>query len=100
MVSRNTLGAIQTVFSLNSDVWSELKSLAKGEVPKKKQTEPAVDVGELGKDIIVRSDEFIKDCVLHLAWDDMQELVAGLLRAMGYRGVFFMPRRTEYISAS
>lgn len=44
-----------------------------------------VENEDLLEDIEARSIEFIKDYVVGLSWEDMQELVAGLLRAMGYK---------------
>lgn len=41
--------------------------------------------GTLLKDIQSKAFEFIKDKVAHLDWEEMQELVAGLLQAMGYK---------------
>ncbi len=40
---------------------------------------------ELLKDVESKSVEFIKDRLNGLDWDEMQELVAGVLRAMGYK---------------
>ena len=41
----------------------------------------------LKKTIILRSTEFIQDKITALDWDEMQELVAGLLRGMGYKTI-------------
>ena len=38
--------------------------------------------------------EFIKDKILELDWEEMQELVAGILRAMGYKTIV-SPRGTD-----
>jgi restriction system protein len=54
---------------------------------------PALDVTEeeeeetqdIARDLRARSREFIKDKISRLDWQEMQELVAGLLRAMGYK---------------
>ncbi len=35
--------------------------------------------------MVSRGNELIKDKIMALDWDDMQELVAGILRAMGYK---------------
>jgi restriction system protein len=40
---------------------------------------------EIRRDTIERSTEFIKDKILSLSPDEMEELVAAVLRAMGYR---------------
>jgi len=42
-------------------------------------------VRDVLKDIEDRALEFIKDRLVRLDWQEMQELVAGLLRAMGYK---------------
>lgn len=85
--TRNTLGAISTIFLLPPPVWEELSQhLAGGP-----QEEPAVErreeenLSELKEDIINRSREFIKDIISRLSWQDTELLVAGLLKAMGYR---------------
>jgi restriction system protein len=94
VAARNTLGAISTLFSLPAEVMSEMEHLLSGEalptppvveaiVP---QLTPAAEqVADIYKDIQNRAFEFIKDRVDQLQWDEMQELVAGLLRAMGYK---------------
>ena len=43
------------------------------------------DEKELLEDVTARALEFIKDRLSKLDWEDMQRLVAGLLRAMGYK---------------
>ena len=40
---------------------------------------------ELRAETIEKADQFIEDAINRLDWDDLQELVAGILRAMGYR---------------
>ena len=39
------------------------------------------------EDIAAQSHEFIKDKILELGWEEMQELVAGILRGMGYKTI-------------
>ena len=43
--------------------------------------------GTLKDDILNQSTELIKDLVMSLDWDEMEELIAGLLRAMGYKTI-------------
>jgi restriction system protein len=90
--ARNSLGAISTLFLIPPDVAAEIEQLLKGSKPAVKP--PAVAAVESGdgagvdylyKDQYSRGFEFIKDKVNELEWDEMQELVAGLLRAMGYK---------------
>ena len=45
----------------------------------------------LRDEVANKADEFIEDKLALLAWDDMQELVAGILRAMGYRTQVSLP---------
>jgi restriction system protein len=49
------------------------------------QTAAVAEVNDLYRDLHSRSIEFIKDKVIELDWEEMQDLVAGVLRAMGYK---------------
>jgi restriction system protein len=50
------------------------------------ETDEESEVTEIiARDLRAQSREFIKDKITLLDWQDMQELVAGLLRAMGYK---------------
>lgn len=85
--SRNSLGAIQTLFAVNETVWRELESGLSG-APTAEPTdegETSSDREEIFQNILGNAREFIKDRVLALDWDEMQDLVAGILRAMGYK---------------
>lgn len=88
--ARNSLGAISTLFLVPADVAAEIEQLLIGgksvEAPAG-LADLAVDdqVDDLYKDIQSKGFEFIKDKVNQLDWEEMQELVAGLLRAMGYK---------------
>lgn len=87
--TRNTLGSILTLFELNHDVWSEFQN----PINKYKEVEPGESGIEFGKsffrnllsEFVSKSNEFIKDVVLELEWNQVEDLVAGLLRGMGYR---------------
>lgn len=89
--ARNSLGSTLTLFQVPAEVAEEIHALLEG-----KSTPPAEDpsaldaieteqVEDLYKDIQGKGFEFIKDKVNLLDWEEMQELVAGLLRAMGYK---------------
>jgi len=92
--TRNTLGAIQTLFKLGTDAEKDLRNHA---VPlgtpapitkpaiKQKQEAEQEEEAVLLAETFERADEFIEDAINALDWRQMQELVAGLLRAMGYR---------------
>lgn len=86
--SRNSLGSISTLFRLSNDVAAELRqALVKRDAAPLEI--PAV-ISEAAEDDIFenmasRAREFIKDKVSALGWEEMQELVAGLLRSLGYK---------------
>lgn len=84
--TKNTLGAIQTIFDIPKQAREELFSLLAGKPSKKIEGESEQESLEFIKeDFIAKSHEFIKDKALSLNWEEMQELVAGILRAMGYK---------------
>ncbi len=91
VVARNSLGSTLTLFRIPEDVAAEILSLvptsAQGTTPPLKSDDisETEQVEDLFRDQQLKSFEFIKDRVNSLAWDEMQELVAGLLRAMGYK---------------
>lgn len=84
--TRNSLGAISTLFKVPDEAAREIEAVAFGETKpaNDKIDEPDEDI-DLLEDIEERATEFIKDKISNLDWEDMQELVAGLLRAMGYK---------------
>ena len=87
VATRNTLGAISTIFLINENAAGEIIGILEG---KEKPPEEVVEEEEaeeesLKEDMVSRANELIKDKIMALDWDDMQELVAGILRAMGYK---------------
>ncbi len=87
--AKNSLGAILTLFMIPDDVSREIEALLKGEGPSI-QTEQSLeqDEAELAHEFVeAKALELIKDKLSQLDWEQMQELVAGLLRAMGYKTV-------------
>ncbi len=86
--TKNTLGAISTIFEINPHAKNEILNILCGE--EKSPESPETEDEELEKikgDIISKSEEFIKDKLLKLDGYDMQELVAGILRSMGYKTI-------------
>lgn len=85
--SKNSLGGISTIFSISDDVLADLERATQTQ-PVPETSAPEEDVS--GSDEEARyatyddGIERIKDRVLALGWDDMELMVAGLLRAMGY----------------
>lgn len=81
--ARNSLGAISTIFLIQSQVASELwssgaKAILDDNEKAEEKPEGLIDFEQLAM-------ETIKDRIAALDWAQMQELVAGLLRAMGYK---------------
>jgi len=87
VTSRNSLGAISTIFLLSKDVVEDLRRAMASHQPSPEPTaEAEVQVEEdVLKDIQSKALVFIKDRVSKLGWSEMQDLVAGLLRGMGYK---------------
>lgn len=95
--ARNTLGAIQTLFLVKGNVAGEIQSRAipldeewiqAKTLPELAQIEVEAEVQmerSLRLELLERVEEAIEDKMNRLSWDDMQELTAGILRAMGYR---------------
>ena len=85
--SRNSLGGIQTIFAISDDVMNDLQSATdtsqttSHEVPGEDASEDNEDARAATYDNGI---ELIKDRVNQLDWEDMERLVAGLLKAMGY----------------
>jgi len=94
-----SLGAILTLFHVpplvSAELWQDAKTKQppSSTIPTSKET-PLADViarelpptlaGATYSQIAEQAAERIKDRIAALNWDQMQELVAGLLRAMGY----------------
>ncbi len=83
--SRNSLGGIQTLFSVNEEVSTELLSHL-GEPTTPEDTE--VDdngLDQIKEDTRAQAHELIKDKLSRLSPDEMEDLAATILRAMGYK---------------
>ena len=88
--TKNSLGAISTIFCISESASKEIFLAL--QVPPKLKLDPIVfqegepeAEAEIRKDTEQRALEFMQDKLSKLSWDAMQELVAGLLRAMGYK---------------
>lgn len=86
--TKNSLGSISTLFSISDKVLSELAKASKaptGTVPTPFDDDTSDDDGD---STVITEDEAIeriKDRVRDFSWEDMELLVAGMLRAMGYK---------------
>lgn len=84
--ARNSLGSTMTLFEVSTDVADELRERNVDVAsPLAVLEAPAAEQEESFRDQENRAIELIKDAVNTLDWEDMQELVAGILRAMGYK---------------
>lgn len=83
--SKNTLGSTLTVFEPGLEILREMEAVLSGQDGAEETEEQEEEFEVIRRDVLSRSHEFIKDRVLSLSPDDMEELTAALLRAMGYR---------------
>lgn len=85
--ARDSLGSTLTIFKPSAEALSEIQKAI--EFPATVQSEPVPTAETESEDpldyALINSHELIKDRVMKLSWKDMQELVAGILRAMGYK---------------
>jgi len=84
--TKNTLGAISTLFELSESAKEEILQILKGteEIPEGIESAEE-EMESIKEDMIAKAHEFIKDKILSLNWEEMEELVAGILRGMGYK---------------
>lgn len=83
--SKNSLGGIQTIFSISDEVVVDLKSASKSETSSQPdETEDDAADDDARAATYDNGIELIKDRVNQVGWEDMERLVAGLLKAMGY----------------
>lgn len=87
VATKNSLGALSTLFLVPESAAADLERALETQQPASelRVEDEEIEEDDLFKDIQARAMEFIKDHVTRLDWDEMQELVAGLLRAMGYK---------------
>ena len=91
--TRNTLGGATTLFRLSEEASEELLAnrvplgSAQATAPSGTTEVPPDDAPEsiLHDEVVERAEQFIEDKIAALGWEDLQHLVAGLLRAMGYK---------------
>lgn len=85
--TKNSLGSTLTLFRAPDNIIDEIREILSGTKKKADVEDENIELEEedIYSDIQIRAQEFIKDKVSKLDWDEMQKLVAGLLRAMGYK---------------
>jgi len=89
VAAKNTLGSTLTLFEPGEEVLQEFIQILGGStkahetVENRKREEQEFET--IRREVLSRAHEFIKDQILSLSFDEMEELIASLLRAMGYK---------------
>ena len=84
--TRNSLGAISTLFKVPEEAASDIAGVASGtKAPVEEVAEEPASVEDLYEQTVDQSRELIKDQINKLDPYELQDLVAGVLRAMGYK---------------
>lgn len=83
--TKNSLGSTLTLFEVPPGAAADVLAALKGKPAPAIQEDAEEAVADALSDIEAQALERIKDRVNELEWDDMQQLVAGILRAMGYK---------------
>lgn len=85
--SKNSLGGIQTIFAVSDEVMSDLDAAGSKPTGNDGSADTDDDAANDEETLAATYDngiELIKDRVNQLDWEDMERLVAGMLKAMGY----------------
>jgi restriction system protein len=83
--TKNHLGSTLTLFKLSREAVAEVGRVVSGSTKDISDEEAREAEERVLGDLLNQSRELIKDKVNSLDWEEMQELVAGILRAMGYK---------------
>ncbi len=85
--TKHSLGSISTLFSISDEALRELEKAAEGEIVSFSDEADVEEetIAEAREATAEDGIERIKDRVLQLEWGDMELLVAGVLRSMGYK---------------
>ena len=86
--AKNSLGSTLTLFSINQEIIDVFSAVLEGKAPSHliNNTDAVeTEVEQLKDETVAQSHELIKDKIVALLPDEMEELVANILRAMGYK---------------
>jgi restriction system protein len=87
--AKNSLGSIATLFLISPEVtaelWGKSPKIQTVDIEAALDGQPLESAPESAAALNGRSKELIKDRIAALDWAEMQDLVAGLLRGMGYK---------------
>lgn len=87
LAARNSLGSTLTLFSLPKELWSEMIAAQCGQklVPEELTKAAKIEAQQDKRNLIEQARERLKDRIVELDDEDMQELLAAVLRAMGFK---------------
>lgn len=91
--ARNSLGSVLTLFLVNDETWTEIKKLLHSrESPFETEETSVEETAELKEGFVLtrnelreKAHELVKDKIVSLSPDELEELAAALLRAMGFQ---------------
>lgn len=83
--TKNSLGAISTIFLIPPEAAADLDRAMVSQRPAEVAEVVEAEETVIAEDMQAKALEFVKDRAIKLDWEQMQRLVAGLLRAMGYK---------------
>ena len=83
---QNSLGGWNTIFQIQDEHWKEIYAqLSSGTKKQQSQTDADEADALVAKDLEGKINQRVEDKIDALSWEQMEHLVAALLRAMGYR---------------
>lgn len=85
--TRNSLGSTLSLFSISPEAWEDFEDAKSGEKKPAEVDEKAgqIDFEQIRRNTIQEAHELIKDKLLELDAYEMQDVVAAILRAMGFK---------------
>jgi len=83
--TRNSLGSTLTIFLLNESSWADIQAVLSGESAPPSEDEEIEEVEAEKEDLQEKSREKLKDRIAALDDRDMEELLATVFRAMGFK---------------
>ncbi len=89
--TRDSLGLRMTLYRLPAEPSADLMRRVSDATPDDAQDSPpatddeTIDDDFYSQEYIDKSEQFIEDAIAKLGWEDIQELVAGIIRTMGYK---------------
>ena len=82
---KNSLGGLTTIFKIQDEQWKEISAQLFPSAKKEQLRPDADETNEVEMLLKGQTNQLIEEKILALEWEQMEYLVAALLRAMGYR---------------